>query len=587
MEFLGKHELPYQLGLPLFRRYGQLALDAVRFNPYLLVADPYGVAFSVADGLAISLEISAEDPRRVEAGLLFELAHNLSNGHSFLPRGKLLDAAARLIGVEPGPLERGLQALSDGGQLVCEAVSGEDACYLAELYAAEQEVADRLLALLNDRPDPPKQLKKLIRQSEAEQEISLAPLQRQAVELAARHPFLLLTGGPGTGKTASVRAILALFDALGLETALAAPTGRAAKRMSELCFREAQTIHRLLEAGYHNGDGALSFARNADNLLPADAVIVDEASMVDILLMRALLDALKPGCRLILVGDAHQLPSVGPGNLVSDLMRCGRIPTVELTEIFRQAQESAIVMNAHRVNRGETPDLNNQQADFFFLRRRDEEKTVETILELCRTRLPERMGIDPGQIQVLSPTRLHTAGTRNLNRLLQEKLNPASAQRRERRFGDAVFREGDRVIQTRNNYDIFWQSTDKIRSGYGIFNGDVGYILHVDVPGETITVEFDDRRADYTPNLLGELELAYAMTVHKAQGSEYRAVILAAAEAPRRLLSRSVLYTAITRARELLILVGDDDVIARMAANNRQQRRYSGLRYRLSNGEQK
>jgi len=584
MEFLGKHDLPHQLGILLFRRFGQLALDAIRDNPYLLAGEPYGLEFSAADRLAIALQISAEDPRRLEAGILFELEHNLGNGHSFLPRGKLLDAASRLLGADLAPLERCLDALIERRIIICESVSEEEACYLSELHHAETETAEALRMLCAGQFEPPRNLDELIGRTEAEQGISYAPQQRLAVELAARHPLLLLTGGPGTGKTTTVRAILSLFDTFGFHTALAAPTGRAAKRLSELCFREAQTIHRLLEAGYHGGDGALSFGRNADNPLPADAVIVDEASMLDILLMHALLQALKPGCRLILVGDAHQLPSVGPGNLLSDLLRCGRIPSVELTEIFRQARESAIVMNAHRVNRGEPPDLRNQSADFFFLRRRDGAQTVDTILELCKTRLPERLGIDPAQIQVLSPTRLRTAGTNNLNRLLQEALNPPSVTKRERRFGDTVFREGDRVMQTKNNYDILWQSPDGHRTGYGIYNGDIGRILQIDVPGETVTVEFDDRRAEYTPDLLGELELAYAMTVHKAQGSEYKAVILAASSAPGRLLSRSVLYTAITRARELLILVGDDDLIARMAANNRQQRRYSGLRYRLAGG---
>ena len=393
---------------------------------------------------------------------------------------------------------------------------------------------------------------------------------------------MLLTGGPGTGKTTCLRGVLALFDALGLETALAAPTGRAAKRLGEACDTEAATIHRLLETQFDQHTGQLVFSHDEDEPLSADAVIVDETSMVDVPLMRALLSALRSDCRLILVGDPDQLPSVGPGNLLSDLIRSGKVPTIRLTEIFRQAAESAIVMNAHRVDRGELPDLTNHQKDFFFLRRRDPVRTAETIVELVKTRLPVKMGIPADQIQVLSPTRKHHSGTLSLNQRLQEALNPGEQGKGERRFGPYLFRLGDRVMQVKNNYDIMWRDRDGRSAGIGVFNGDIGRITDMDPRGELITVDFDGRLVEYGPEMLGELEPAYAMTVHKAQGSEYRAVILAVSDGSPMLLSRGVLYTAITRARELFILVGDEEKVAQMVRNDRQQRRYSGLRARLA-----
>ena len=475
---------------------------------------------------------------------------------------------------------RNLEALLERGEVVEEPVAGEQAVYLHDLCEAEQYVAFRLWELAAGEIVAPHGLEELIDRIQAEQGITYAPQQRQAVELAATSQVMLLTGGPGTGKTTSLRGVLALFDALGLETALAAPTGRAAKRLGELCGAEGTTIHRLLETQYDPHSGRLVFAHDESDPLKADAVIVDETSMVDITLMHGLLSALRPECRLILVGDPDQLPSVGPGNLFSDLIRSGVIPMVRLTEIFRQAAESAIVRSAHGVNRGELPDLRDNKHDFFFLRRKEPARAAETIVELVKTRLPNNMGIPPEQIQVLSPTRKRTAGTASLNRAIQEAVNPPGPDRPERRFGEYIFRRGDRVMQVRNNYDVVWK--DGLTSGMGVFNGDIGQVVEVDNRAELLTVDFDGRRVEYTPDMLGELEPAYAITVHKAQGSEYRAVILAVCEGAPMLLTRGVLYTAITRARELLILVGDEDVVAHMTANDRQQRRYSGLRWRLA-----
>ena len=581
LEFLGEHEVPLQLAMPLYRKYGDRALEIIRGNPYLLVDGELGVEFSTADKLALSMGMEGDDPQRIEAGLLFELAHNLDNGHTFLPRRKLLPATAQLIELEgeTEALEDALEALLERGEVIQETVANEEAVYLHDLYEAEQYVAFRLAEMARGEQVPPHGLDGLIDRIQAEQGIVYAPQQRQAVELAAASQVMLLTGGPGTGKTTSLRGVLALFEQLGLETALAAPTGRAAKRLGELCGMEAATIHRLLETQYDPHSGRLVFAHDEDDPLRADAVIVDETSMVDITLMYGLLRALRPECRLILVGDPDQLPSVGPGNLFSDLIRSGVVPMVRLTEIFRQAAESAIIRNAHGVNQGELPDLRDNKHDFFFLRRKDPARAAETIVELVQTRLPQNMGIPPEQIQVLSPTRKRVTGTAALNRAIQEAVNPPAPDRPERRFGEYVFRQGDRVMQVRNNYDVIWK--DGLTTGMGVFNGDIGRIVEVDNRSELITVDFEGRLVEYTPDMLGELEPAYAITVHKAQGSEYRAVILSVSDGAPVLLTRGVLYTAITRARELLILVGDEDVVARMTANDRQQRRYSGLRWRL------
>ena len=580
-EFLHAHKLPLELAAQLHRAYGDVALEVVKANPYLLVNEEFRVEFSGADALALSLGVGPEDPLRLEAGLLFELAHNnLNNGHTFLPYHKLVEATGVLLEA-PGPLlEESLDALIRRGEAQREEISGQDAVYLPPLYDAEAFIAQRIGEMSTAELMPPPELDELIGRIQREQHITYAPQQRQAVELAARRQVMLLTGGPGTGKTTCLRGVLALFERMGLETALAAPTGRAAKRLGELCGTETSTIHRLLETGFDPHSGRLVFSHNASDPLKADAVIVDETSMVDVPLMAALLSAMQGDCRLVLVGDPDQLPSVGPGNLFADLIRSQTVPTVRLTEIFRQAAQSAIVRSAHMVNQGQVPDLRNHHGDFFFLARRAPQSALDTIVDLCRRRLPERMGIPADQIQVLSPTRRRGTGTRALNQALQQALNPPLEGKGERRFGDWIFRAGDRVMQVKNNYDILWREEGGIRSGMGMFNGDIGVIRSIE--GEVITVDFDGKVVEYTPDMLGELEPAFAVTVHKAQGSEYRAVILAALDGAPMLMTRGVLYTAITRARELLIIVGDSQTVARMVANNRQTRRYSGLRARMA-----
>ena len=581
MEFLAEHQLSLELAAFLRRAYGDVALEVVKSNPYLLVNEEFKVEFSQADALALSLGVGAEDPLRLEAGLIFELAHNnQNNGHTFLPRRKLVEATSMLLAVSGELLEDCLDALIRRGEAECETVAGQEAVYLPAIYDAETFIAQRILEMSRAELLPPEGLDTLIRRIEREQHIVYAPQQRSAVEMAANRQVMLLTGGPGTGKTTCLRGVLALFEMMGLETALAAPTGRAAKRLGELCGMEAATIHRLLETGFDPRSGKLVFTRNSYDPLRVSAVIVDETSMVDVPLMAALLDALDDGCRRVRVGGPDQLPSVGPGALFADLIRSGAVPTVRLTEIFRQAAQSAIIRNAHLINRGEVPDLRRNEGDFFCLVRRDPEGVLDTVVDLCRRRLPERMGIPADQIQVLSPTRRRGTGTKALNQVLQQALNPPLDGKGERRFGDWVFRAGDRVMQVRNNYDILWREEGGTDSGMGMFNGDIGVVRSIE--REITTVDFDGRIVEYTPDMLGELEPAFAVTVHKAQGSEYRAVILAALEGAPMLMTRGVLYTAVTRARELFIVVGDPAAVAGMVNNNRQTRRYSGLRARLA-----
>ena len=582
IEFLTLHHLPAELAVRLWRMYGELAADALRDDPYVLTDSYFGADFACVDAFALELDVEADDERRVEAGVLFELRYNLGGGHTFLPADKLTAATASLLGLESGTIEAGMQRLLEQGRMDEDTVAGLRACYLPEFYEAEQYVAARVAQMARVRIEPPRRLAQILADVEEKHKIAYAQQQKQAIADAAECRLLLVTGGPGTGKTTVMTGILDLFDAMGLKTQLAAPTGRAAKRLSEVTGRDASTIHRLLEAQFDPETGAMSFFHDEDEPLKLDAMIVDEASMVDLQLMASLLRALPRDARLLLVGDPDQLPAVGAGNLFSDLIRSGVVRTVRLTEIFRQAQQSLIVMNAHAINHGELPVLNATDRDFFFLRRGRGEAVVQTVCELCAARLPKNMSIQPADIQVLSPTRKHETGTKELNRALQAVLNPPVPGKREKQYGDFCYREGDRVMQIRNNYDILWKRADGLGAGAGIFNGDIGRIREINFQQESVTVVFDDEReASYGFDMLGELEPAYAMTVHKSQGSEYRAVILAVHSGSSYLLTRSVLYTAVTRARELLILVGSEEAVAAMVRNDRQQRRYSGLKLRL------
>ena len=583
MEFLGRYELPVTVGVQLYKRFGADALERVQDNPYLLATEDCGVDFARSDEIALSLGFPGDAEQRLRGAVLFELSHNQNNGHVFLPREKLILAAAQLIDMGREQMELALDTLIERHQVIQRQVANVSACYLYKMFEAETYVAEKLRLLLSAAADTGRNVERILAQVEAEQGIAYAPAQKEAVALAAQEGVLLLTGGPGTGKTTAVCGVLAVLERMGLDVLLLAPTGRAAKRMSEVTGREAQTIHRCLGMNWNEQTATAAFLKGEKEPLEADAVIVDEMSMVDLQLMRALLAALRPGTRLVLVGDPDQLPSVGAGNVFGDLIRSEIIPVIALREVFRQAEQSAIIRNAHAVNSGECPDLTNRQGDCFFLARRDPVRLADTVVELCGTRLPNNMGIPAAEIQVLSPTRKGPAGTEELNRALQAALNPPMKNKGEVPFGKWTFRLGDRVMQNRNNYDAVWEKVDG-SAGTGVFNGDVGQITEVSDNGEYLVVCFDERHVIYDKEMLKDLELAYAMTVHKSQGSEYRAVIFAAMNAAPSLMVRGVLYTAITRARELLVMVGDDAAVRNMTANDRQQRRYSGLKWRLRNG---
>jgi len=581
MELLNSYAIKPFVAVQLYHYLGEEAVEAVRDNPYLLTA--YGAEFFEADTMALEMGFEGDCPERMEAALLFELAHNLNNGHTFLPREKLLAATAQLLEAGLDVLDDTLTVLCEGGEIIRDTVAGVDASYLDYAYRAERDSAVLLRELASNTALPDAQTRQLIELVEQQQRVTYSDGQRLAVEHAACNRVMVLTGGPGTGKTTCVRGILAVFDRLRLKTLLCAPTGRAAKRMTEVCGREATTIHRMLGTSIGEDDIPV-FEHNESEPLDCDAVIVDETSMVDIMLFSSLMRAMPLGCRVVLVGDADQLPSVGPGNVFGDIIRSGAVCTVCLTEIFRQAEESKIVRTAHQINKGRLPELKNGDGDLFFMRRTDPAKAVETVLSLCRDRLPSNMGIPTEEIQVLCPSRKHELGTENLNKRLQEVLNPPDKTKKEKLYGQFVFREGDKVMQIRNDYDIIWKNPDETVTGTGVFNGDVGFIRSIDYQREVVTVEYEDKLVDYLYEQLGELEPAWALTVHKSQGSEYSAVVLACLDASPRLLTRSILYTAVTRAKKLLVIVGSDGAVEQMVANDRRARRYSGLRARLADG---
>ena len=519
MEFFALHQLPAELAVRAYKIYGETTVELLYDDPYLLMDEGLDAPFEAVDRFAIELGVAGDDPRRVEAGILFELHYNLNAGHAFLPEEKLVNATAQLLNIELETVEDGITRLLEADRLVRSVLTGITVCYLPELYEAEVNCTNRLLELAATRFPAPSNLERLLKEAERDSGITYSPQQREAIRAAATSGVLLITGGPGTGKTTILNGIISLLGNMQCSYLLAAPTGRAAKRLTEVTGEDASTIHRLLEAGIDPNTGRMVFARDEDNPLKADAIIVDEMSMVDVQLLHCLLQAIPARKRLILVGDPDQLPPVGPGFPFGDCLRSNMLPSVRLTEIFRQAQESLIVMNAHRVNQGQLPELKNVTSDFFFMRRQSEDALRQTIRDLCTVRLPKNMGIPSDQIQVLTPTRKGGVGTWSLNGLLQDALNPAAPNKKERQWGEFTFREGDRVMQIRNNYDIMWKKCDGSAVGTGIFNGDIGIITRIDPQQETLTVVFDDREADYDFTQLNELEPAYAMTVHKSQGS--------------------------------------------------------------------
>lgn len=580
VEVLSVYHIPPAISVQLYRSFGERSMELLQENPYLLTEPAFGADFALVDAFALERGVDGDDPRRVEAGFLFELSYNLTNGHVFLPEEKLIAATSALLELSDTLVIEADERLLTQNRIVRDTVAGMSVIYLPEYHEAETYLTSRFLQMAKAVSPAPAHLENILLAIEEKLSITYAEQQREALRCAACNQLMILTGGPGTGKSTSLAGMLELFDKMKLKTCLAAPTGRAAKRLSELTGRDASTIHRLLEVQM-GPDGSMCFSHDEADPLHCDCLIVDETSMVDLLLMDALVRALKPSCKLILVGDPDQLPPVGAGNVFSDLIRSGEIQAVRLNQIFRQAQESLIVMNAHAVNNGQMPELRTKDNDFFFLRRTDPAQALALISDLCSTRLPKNMGIDPNDIQVLSPTRKGMTGTASLNSALQAVLNPASPSKKERQCGDYTFREGDRVMQIRNNYDILWKRLDGLGAGSGIFNGDIGRIVTIDTADENVRIVFDDRVADYTFDMLAELEPAFAMTVHKSQGNEYRAVVLSCMGSSPYLLTRSILYTALTRARELLIIVGSEEVISAMVENDRRQKRYSGLKLRL------
>lgn len=579
MEFLARYDLPVHLAMAVQRTYGDGAMQALRDDPYLLSRRQYGVDFAVTDAIALSMGFSGDDPCRLDAAVLYELSHNLNNGHVFLPREKLVLAASQLIGVEPDAVELALDKLIQRYAVVEKPIANVTGCYLPRLYQAETFVAQRLLSMVQTPVEQLPRVDKTIADIEREQGVSYALLQRQAVALAADSGVLLLTGGPGTGKTTTLRGILALLEQRGEKVALAAPTGRAAKRMAEITGREASTIHRLLEV--EPKTEVLTFKRGEKNPLPADAVIVDEMSMVDTLLMEHLLRGMRLGARLIMVGDSDQLPSVSAGNVLRDLIQSGLVPCIHLERVFRQAAESLIVTNAHAIVRGEMPDLGCRTGDFFFLEQPDAFAQQRLVVDLVSRRLPKSYGYDPlRDIQVITPAKQGPLGTRELNRLLQGKLNPPERGKGEATLMGRTLREGDKVMQIRNNYDIIWQQPDGT-AGTGIFNGDMGIIEMLDPGSKTIQVRFEEKLATYSFENQDQLEHAYAVTVHKSQGSEFEAVVMPLERRHPKLHYRNLLYTAVTRARKLLIMTGQKETVYAMVQNNRRTLRYTNQKEML------
>ncbi len=574
------------LTVRIYKVFGGSAVEIARNNPYRLCDEVEGIGFERADRMAMSLGMDPNGDARLESGVKYLLSSNAAqNGHTCLPREKLVEAAARLLHTEPDRVATAVETQLTAGGLVVRRLGGNEYIYEAASDRYEQYIADKLTLL--DKLCPAVDagdVDLFITREEMQQGMQYAAGQKTAIRDALTHGVMILTGGPGTGKTTVVHALLHMFTSMDMEVALAAPTGRAAKRLSESTAREARTIHRLLEMDFEDG-GHGRFRRNEQDLLEESVIIVDEASMVDSALMCSLCKAIKPGARLILIGDADQLPSVGAGRVLNDLIDSGRFATVRLDEIFRQAQQSLIVTNAHAINEGAYPNLGVKDNDFFYLYRRTDREIAECVVELCKTRLPRTYGkVTEGGVQVITPSRKGEAGTENLNRLLQASLNPPERGKREMKYRETVFRVGDRVMQTKNNYDIEWEAgPDHDRTtGSGVYNGDIGTVVSIDNAEGEMTIRFDDKEATYTGEMLDELEHAWAVTVHKSQGSEYPFVIIPMYNAPPLLQTRNLLYTAVTRARRMVILVGRVEVVRTMVQNNRQSMRYTGLAMRLA-----
>ena len=586
MVFLQKYGISLNLGVKIYQHYGESLYRIIQENPYKMAEDIHGVGFLMADEIASRIGIHVDSDFRIRSGLLYCLSLAQGEGHVYLPREELFTRAARLLGVDPSYMEKHLMDMVLDRKVVLREIGEITAVYPSRMYHQEKNTARHLLELNVRHPADPAHLERRIRELENETGMQLDPIQKKAVAEAVGSGVFILTGGPGTGKTTTINSIIRYFQAERAVIFLEAPTGRAAKRMTEATGQEARTIHRMLElTGMPDEDvpdAPVHFERNEENPLEADVVIIDEMSMVDISLMNSLIQAVSIGTRLILVGDENQLPSVGPGNVLRDMIRSGAFSVVELTRIFRQASQSDIVVNAHRILAGEALPLDNKSRDFFFLRRQDADTVIAVTLKLIRDKLPSYVGAPSYDIQVLTPMKKGQLGVERLNQILQHYLNPPSENKREHESGDRIFREGDKVMQIRNNYQMEWEIRGKygipVDEGIGVFNGDMGILREINDFAQTVTVEFEEGRfAEYSFKELEELELAYAVTIHKSQGSEYPAVVMPLLSGPQMLLSRNLLYTAVTRAKKCVTIVGSDQTLARMIENDRPLGRYSSL----------
>lgn len=595
MIFLQKYGISLTLGAKIYQKYKEAVYTVLQENPYRLAEDISGIGFKTADEIASRIGIHTDSDYRIRSGMLYTLLQAAQDGHIFLPKDELFIRAAQLLEVDPSYMEKHLMDMAIDRKVILKETKDYVAVYPAQYYYLELNTARMLLELNVLCPEDDAQVERRILQIEKETGTVLDEMQKKAVTEAAGHGVFILTGGPGTGKTTTINAIIRFFEGEGAQLRLAAPTGRAAKRMTEATGYEAQTIHRLLEfTGMPDEERegqAVRFERNPENPLDADVVIIDEMSMVDIHLMHSLLLAILAGTRLILVGDENQLPSVGPGNVLRDIIRSGCFSVVELTKIFRQASESDIVVNAHKINKGQEVSLDNKSRDFFFLKRYDADIIIRVLIALIQEKLPGYVDAKPFEIQVLTPMRKGLLGVERLNQVLQRYLNPPGSSKREHECGSVLFREGDKVMQIKNNYQLEWEVRGKygiaVEKGIGIFNGDTGILKEINEFAEMASVEFEDGRiAEYSFKQLEELELAYAVTIHKSQGSEYPAVVIPVFPGPKMLLNRNLLYTAVTRARKCVTLVGNEETFMEMIHNEKQQNRYSSLDIRLKGLEE-
>ena len=588
MIYLQKYGISNRLAAKIYQRYGLDVYKVLEENPYQLADSIEGIGFKTADEIAARIGIHTDSDYRIKSGLFYTLQQAVSEGHVYLPQEELLRRAGILLEVEIKDMEKHVMDLCIERKTVMKEHEGEIRIYPAHYYYLELNTAKMLHDLDIDCEMPEDLMESRLRRVEESEEIELDPMQHRAVIESIKHGLLVLTGGPGTGKTTTINTMIRFFDSEGMSILLAAPTGRAAKRMTEATGYEAQTIHRLLEVNVNpEEEGSIGgFLRNSQNPLEADVIIIDEMSMVDLPLMHALLSAVVPGTRLVLVGDVDQLPSVGPGSVLKDIIASGRFPVVTLTRIFRQAGESDIVVNAHKINAGEPVVLDNKSRDFFFLRRQDADTIIGVVIMLIQKKLPKYVHAHPNEIQVMTPTRKGLLGVERLNGILQRYLNPPQEGRTEREINGRLFRVGDKVMQIKNNYQLEWEVSTKfgltVDKGTGIFNGDMGIITEINEYTETLEVEFDEsRKVKYSFEMTEELELAYAITVHKSQGSEYPAVIIPLLAGPKLLYTRNLLYTAVTRAKKCLTIVGSDAVFQEMIQNKNEQARYTSLTERI------